>query len=129
MNKEENVVIHNINVAMDDFNVNNPTRQNIEYAFSKLLFNLNAAIASVEYKDSNDKYNKMLEYVKKWETVYLKNGDLINVNHEELLDVYDQLAELRCQGQYAERADQWHSCLMLLRKAQIDEKEKNNGTR
>lgn len=106
-----------------DFNVNNPTSQNIEYTFSKLLLSLTEAIATDEYKDSKDKYNKLLQYTKKWQLIYIENGDLLQINHEELLDAYYQLSELRSQGSYAERADKWNFCLMLLRKAQFDKKE------
>lgn len=121
LNEEGKIGTEEIDDESIDFNVDNPTKENIKYTFNKLLLNLNAAYISSSY--SNNKYKQIIKYVKKWSSIYSKNNSLIQINHKDLLNVYYQLQELRYQGYYAKMANRWQWRLMLLRKAQINNRE------
>lgn len=108
------------------FDSNNPTKENIEYCFSELLLNLYTVIDHKDFFDVKKDYEDILKLVKKWLSIYLMERSLININHEELLDVYYDTEELiqKCifkkEDYYAHRVAGWHWNLMVLRKAQID---------
>ena len=112
-----------------DFDKNNPTNENIDYCFKKLIYNLEASL--IYNKDFKIKkyYEDMISLVRNWLNIYITKKSLISINHKELLDMYERLPKIIVDSYgiwHVEEVQSWLWDFMCLRKAQIDNYEKNN---
>ena len=112
-----------------DFDKNNPTNENIEYCFKKLIYNLESSlIYNKDFKTKKD-YEYMISLVGKWLNIYITKKSLISVDYKELQDMYEILQKIIVDSYgiwHLEEVQSWLWDFMCLRKAQIDNYEKNN---
>jgi len=78
----------------DNFNVKNPTGENIEYVFEKLLFNLMASCVCDEYKDSRKILEKLLQNINSYLYIYVNKRNLREIDYDELFSTHLQLISL-----------------------------------
>ena len=91
---------------MVNFNVGNPTKENIDYAFKNLIFYVTAASQLHLYKD------------------YKNNESLICINEEKLQNIKFDLIDLDTETKalksyFAEWSLQWLEAIMSLRMSEI----------
>ena len=110
-------------------NENLPSYGNVRLTFDILIGSLATSTVFEDYKNCHEKYKEILLKIVEWSTVYEKTKDLSFIQYTILLDIYNELQELKCNNIYtsdSELSDKiviWYWNLMLLRKAQIETKE------
>jgi len=110
----------------DNFNVANPTKENIEHAIKQLLFFVTASASIEEYKDYRELCNNALAKINKILPIYFNTGSLKNMDKDELQDImYDLLdLEVGTQGTnayyYGEGALMWIEVIIRLRQYEIN---------
>ena len=65
----------------------NPTEENIEYCFARLLYHATYILLLYSSSNENDidkKIKEKLNYIRKWLKIYIKYKSLIYINHLEL---------------------------------------------
>lgn len=108
-----------------NFNIMLVNHQNIEYAFSQTIFYLEYLILDEEYSYLKQDIKIILNYVKKWLKIYVKQRTLVYIDHKELIKVYTNTQEL-----YYKKEDSypvkiritidWIWAIICLRKTEID---------
>ncbi|MDD2504929.1 MAG: hypothetical protein PHF21_01500 [Bacilli bacterium] len=111
--------------------VDNPKRE-VEIAFARLIGPLATVTALESYKEDHKDYKDLLSIIIKWSANYMTTGKLSLIHHEELLDVYNKLDNLKGKwlfdanlGEESELADEiviWMWEVMKLRKLEIEKK-------
>lgn len=117
-------------------------KQEVEIAFSRLIGALTIITTLESYKEGHKEYKEILTIITKWSANYIVTGKLSLIHHEELLDVYNKLDNLKGKwlfdtnlGEESELADEiviWMLEVMELRKSEIEDDhlsqfEKNNN--
>ncbi len=97
----------------------NPTKENITYAFQRLITPLVIATYFKPYKESWDKFNKVLHIVVNWAIIYDDTNDLSKIDFNQFKEIRQQLFELdslylSADGLYAEEAYEWFLQLQIL---------------
>ena len=103
---------------MENFNVGNPTKENIEYAFKNLIFYVTGATKLDIYKKSD--FEKVLVEVNEILALYLNNETLITIEEQKLQNIKFDLIDLDTETKllksyFAEWALQWFEAIMSLR--------------
>ncbi|HHX70164.1 MAG TPA: hypothetical protein GX708_19200 [Gallicola sp.] len=106
-----------------EFNVANPTKDNIEYAFKNLFFYLIASTSLKIYEDKNEEFKKVIEKVKGIFKIYIEQGNLVIIAEEKLEDIKFDLIDLdtdtkTLNSYYAEWSLMWLEALISLRRTE-----------
>ena len=110
------------------FNPNMPNQSNVHLAFDKVIGTLSLVTVLDYYQESRKEYKELLSIILGWAAEYELKKDLSLINHVELLNVYNHLEELNdkyitiVNSELSDKAVIWFWNLMLLRKAQIEQK-------
>ena len=116
------------------YNSSNPTEDNIEYCFSRLLYHGTYILlldTSIKEKYIYKKIKQNLNYVKKWLKTYIKYKSLIKINHLELKKVQHNIIifpEDVSEEKYVEITEfnYWILNLIILREYEINPNYKSN---
>jgi len=117
----------------DEFNVENPTKENIEHAIKNLLFCVTAASSLEEYRECKELCNAALVKINKVLSIYFNTGSLKNINVDDLQDIMYDMIDLEVASQdmyayrYGEGALLWIEVIARLRFYEIKLQEANNG--
>lgn len=89
-----------------------PTEKNIEYIFQRLIFAVIEASNYEPYKTTRPEWEKILEIITKWLSIYINDKNLLEINWDEFLEIKEQLFQfdskyLSADGLYAEEAYEW----------------------
>lgn len=105
-------------------------KRKVEIAFARLIGPLATVTVLESYKEGQDEYKELLSIILKWSSNYMITRKLSLIHHEELLDVYNKLDNLKGKwlfdtnlGEESELADEiviWMWELMELRKFEIE---------
>ncbi len=109
----------------EDFNVNNPTTENVEYAIKNLLFYVSASASIEEYKNYNKLYNEVLAKIYKILPIYFNMKKLKYINSDDLMKIKEDLMDLDWKTKlmnsyYGERALLWIEAIITLRQSEIN---------
>lgn len=122
-----------INKNLDNnFNVGNPTKDNIEYAFKNLLFYVNASVCLDVYVEQKKSFEQVLLKIKSILAEYINAGNLIIIGDEILQDIKFDLIDLddktkTLNSYYAEWSLMWLDAIISLRLSEIKTGGVNNG--
>lgn len=100
-----------------NFNENNPTPDNIDLVFGKILFCLTSAVMYDEYLDIRDDIKEELDKFNALLKSYINSKNLLNTNFNILNNIAIKISTIDCEtvtrdGQYLEMADIWLSILI-----------------
>lgn len=109
----------------NDFNVGNPTKENIEYAFKNLLFYVNSSACLDIYSNQKKAFEKVILKIKDILSIYINSGKLCIINEDVLQDIKFDLIDLDEETKilkfyYSEWALMWLEALMSLRISEIE---------
>ena len=109
----------------DNFNVANPTKENIEHAIKNLLFFVTASASIEEYKDYKELCDNALIKINKILPIYFNTGSLKGIDKNDLQDIMYDLLDLEVETQlmdsyFGERASLWIEAIMTLRQSEIN---------
>lgn len=104
-----------------------PNKENIYYAFQRLISSLAISTIFEPYKESHEEFNEILKVVCNWAIDYDKNYDLTRISLDEVKNVSDMLFELdnkylSKEGLYVEDAYEWILQIEILLEKSIIEK-------
>lgn len=107
-----------------DFNVGDPTKDNIEEAFKNLFFYLFASSSLEIYKDKKEDFENAIEKVRVIFKIYIDKGNLKSIDSEQLQDIKYDLIDLdvytkALASYYAEWSLMWLEAIMSLRISEI----------
>lgn len=116
----------------NNFNVNNPTKENIEYAFKNLIFYVNASSHLEIYKNQKNMFEKALTKVDTILSQYINTESLVQISDELLQEVKYDLIDLDTETKslksyYAEWSLMWIDAIISLRVSEIKMEGANNG--
>lgn len=110
------------------------SKREVEIAFARLIGPLATVTVLESYKEGHKEYKELLSIILKWSANYMVTKKLSLIHHEELLDVYNKLDNLKGKwlfdtslGEESELADEiviWMWELMELRKIEIEKEGK-----
>ena len=117
---------------MENFNVGNPTKENIEYAFKNLIFYVTGATKLDIYKGQKNDFEKVLVEINEILALYLNNETLITIEEQKLQNIKFDLIDLDretkpLKSYYAEWALQWFEAIMSLRISEVKLRGVDNG--
>jgi len=106
-----------------------PTKENVDYAFQRLITNLVIATKFKEYQKSWQEFEEILNIVSKWAIIFDKTKILQNIDLNELKYVENKLYDLdgeylSIDGLYAEDAYIWIGQIQVLVNKSYENKEK-----
>jgi len=106
-----------------------PTKENVDYAFQRLITNLVIATKFKEYQKSWQEFEEILNIVSKWAIIFDKTKSLQNIDLNELKYVENKLYDLdgeylSIDGLYAEDAYIWIGQIQVLVNKSYENKEK-----
>ena len=109
----------------DNFNVANPTKENIEYAIKNLLFFVTASASIEEYENYKEQFNKVLININSVFQTYFNEGNLKSIKEDALIDIKETLMDLDWETKlmnsyYAERALLWSEAIITIRQSEIN---------
>lgn len=104
----------------NEFNVADPTKDNIEYAFKNLIFYLIASTSLKIYEDKKDEFKKVIKKTEEILKTYIENDSLISITEEKFEDIKFDLIDLDTdtkvlKSYYAEWSLMWLEALISLR--------------
>lgn len=116
----------------DNFNVGNPTKENIDHAFKNLVFYVNASLQLESYKNQKDSFEQVLVKLNKVLSTYVNNENLSSISEEVLQDIKFDLIDLdvdtkSLKSYYAEWSLLWLDAIISLRRSEIKIGGVNNG--
>ncbi len=96
-----------------------PTKENINYAFQKLVTPIIAATGYKPYQESQQDFKQILDTVTDWIILYANTNDLSKINWDEFINIRQRLFDLDSKylpldGCYAEEAYEWAIQLQVL---------------
>ena len=109
----------------DNFNVENPTKENIEHAIKNLLFCVTAAASMDEYKECKELCNNALMKINNVLPIYFNTGSLKNIEIDDLQEIMYDLIDLEVESQdkkayyYGEWSLLWIETIIRLRLYEI----------
>lgn len=108
----------------EDFNVEKPIPENIEWAFKNLLFYITASSKLEIYKSQREKFKNCLAKANKILEEYLKQNKLSLIKEETLKDLKYDLMDLDIETQnlnsyYAEWSLLWIDAIISLRTSEM----------
>lgn len=116
----------------ETFNVGNPTRENIDYAFKNLIYYVTASTQLDIYKEQKENFEKVLVEIKAILETYVNKGNLISIDEEKLENIKFDLIDLDTETKslksyFAEWSLLWLDAIISLRMSEIKRGGVNNG--
>lgn len=113
----------------NDFNVKNPSKENIDHAFKNLVYYLVSATNLDLYEKQRERFKKTLNKVNKILSVYINKNLLSLIDEKDLQDIKYELIDLDVETQnlksyFAEWSLVWLDAIISLRVSEI--KDINN---
>lgn len=114
------------------FNVENPTKENIDYAFKNLIFYITASTQLNIYKKQKQNFKKVLTEVNTILATYVNKESLIPINEKKLQDIKFNLIDLDTETKslksyFAEWSLLWLEAIISLRISEIKMGGTNNS--
>ncbi len=115
----------------ETFNVGNPTRENIDYAFKNLIYYVTASTQLDIYKEQKENFEKVLVEIKTILETYVNKGNLISIDEEKLENIKFDLIDLDTETKslksyFAEWSLLWLDAIISLRMLEIKMGDVNN---
>lgn len=115
----------------ENFNVENPTKENIDYAFKNLIFYVTSSTLLDLYKDQKERFKNVLIEINSILEIYVNKENLTSINEEKLqiikYDLIDLEVETKTLNSYfAEWSLLWVDAIISLRKSEIKIRNVNN---
>ena len=115
----------------ETFNVGNPTRENIDYAFKNLIYYVTASTQLDIYKEQKENFEKVLVEIKTILETYVNKGNLISIDEEKLENIKFDLIDLDTETKslksyFAEWSLLWLDAIISLRMSEIKMRGVNN---
>lgn len=116
----------------ETFNVGNPTRENIDYAFKNLIFYVTASTQLDIYKEQKENFEKVLVEINAILATYINKGNLVSIDEEKLQNIKFDLIDLDTETKslksyFAEWSLLWLESIISLRMSEIRMGGVNNG--
>lgn len=113
-----------MNDLVTNFNVGEPTKENIEYAFKNLLFYVTASSYLKIYKDKNKQFKQVLTKIQNIFSKYVNTNQLSSIEYELLQDIKFDLIDLdtetkNLKSYYSEWSLMWLEAIISLRISEI----------
>lgn len=118
---------------MDEtFNVGNPTRENIDYAFKNLIYYVTASVQLNIYSNQKENFEKVLAEINTILATYVNKESLVFINKEKLQNIKFDLIDLDTETKslksyFAEWSLLWLDAIISLRMSEIKMRGVNNG--
>ena len=114
------------------FNVGNPTRENIDYAFKNLIYYVTASVQLNIYSDQKENFEKVLAEINTILATYVNKESLVFINEEKLQNIKFDLIDLDTETKslksyFAEWSLLWLDAIISLRMSEIKMRGVNNG--
>ena len=108
----------------ENFNVGNPTKENIDYAFKNLIFYVTASTLLDLYKDKKERFNNVLIEINSILEIYVNKENLASINEEKLQKIKFDLIDLdvetkSMESYFAEWSLLWLDAIISLRTSEI----------
>lgn len=115
----------------ETFNVKNPTKKNIDYAFKNLIFYVTASTQLGIYKEQKENFEKVLVEINSILATYVNKECLALINEEKLQNIKFDLIDLDTETKslksyFAEWALLWLDAIISLRISEIKMRGINN---
>jgi hypothetical protein len=116
----------------ETFNVGNPTRENIDFAFKNLIFYITASTQLDIYKEQKKDFEKVLVEINMILATYVNNESLVSIDEEKLQNIKFDLIDLDTETKplksyFAEWSLLWLEAIISLRISEINNGGVNNG--
>lgn len=114
------------------FNVGNPTKENIDYAFKNLIFYATASTQLDIYREKKNDFKKVLVELNKILATYVNEENLVSLDEKKLQDIKFDLIDLdtetkNLKSYFAEWSLLWLDAIISLRMSEIKLGGVNNG--
>ena len=108
----------------ENFNVNNPTKENIDYAFKNLIFYVTESTLLDLYQNQKDDFKKVLLEINEILESYVNNENLSSINDKKLQNIKFELIDLDVETKamksyFAEWSLLWLDAIISLRASEI----------
>lgn len=108
----------------ENFNVGNPTKENIDYAFKNLIFYVTSSTLLDLYKDKKERFKNVLFEINSILEIYVNKENLASINEEKLQNIKYDLIDLEVETQtlksyFAEWSLLWLDAIISLRTSEI----------
>lgn len=116
----------------NDFNVLNPTKDNIEFAFKNLLFYVSASSQLKMYSEYKESFLDIQRKINDILAIYINDENLISINENILQDMKYDLIDLDTETKnldsyFAEWSLLWLEAIISLRTSEIKRGGRKNG--
>jgi hypothetical protein len=116
----------------ETFNVGNPTRENIDYAFKNLIYYVTASTQLDIYREQKENFEKVLVEIKTILETYVNKENLVSIDEEKLENIKFDLIDLDTETKslksyFAEWSLLWLDAIISLRMSEIKMGGINNG--
>ena len=103
----------------ENFNVENPTKENIDYAFKNLLFYVTSSTLLDLYKDQKEKFKNVLIEINSILEIYVNKENLTSINEEKKKIKYDYVKKIlnekiKDKNDYKKALEYLLNCSMFL---------------
>ena len=108
----------------ENFNVGNPTKENIDYAFKNLIFYVTASTQLDIYRRQKEEFKKVLDKINTILATYVNKESLTPINEETLQNIKYDLIDLDTETKslksyFAEWSLLWLDAIISLRMTEI----------
>ena len=119
-------------IVKENFNVGNPTKENIDYAFKNLIFYVTASTQLDIYIEQKENFKKVSDKIITILATYVNKESLIPINEEKLQNIKYDLIDLDTETKslksyFAEWSLLWLDAIISLRVSEIKLEGVNNG--
>ena len=116
----------------ETFNVENPIKKNIDFAFKNLIFYVTASTQLDIYKEQKKNFEKVLAEINTILATYVNTESLVSIDEEKLQSIKFDLIDLDTETKslksyFAEWSLLWLEAIISLRMAEIKVGGVNNG--
>lgn len=106
------------------FNVGNPTKENIDYAFKNLIFYVTSSTQLDIYREKKNDFEKVLVELNKILATYVNEENLVSLDENKLQDIKFDLIDLdtetkNLKSYFAEWSLLWLEAIISLRMSEI----------
>ena len=113
---------------MESFNVKDPTKENIEYAFKNLIFYITASTQLDVYQEQQREFKKILDKVYNILSIYVNADNILTIDEEKLQNIRYDLVDLDVETKtlksyFAEWSLLWLEAIISLRESLIKQKK------
>lgn len=114
------------------FNVGNPTKENIDYAFKNLIFYITASTQINIYNEQKENFKKVFIEIIEILATYVNKGSLASISEAKLQNIKFDLIDLDTETKslksyFAEWSLLWLDAIISLRMSEIKLGGVNNG--